>query len=297
MNPLVQNIQTMHAKLRYKLLLAFCLMSILPILVGVYIASLFIQFPFEASGANLTTIGLVTACSLTLSFLGFQVTKQLVGPIVEATAVAQKIAQGDVEQAPEMKGGGEELEELSKSLRMISLNAKELLEKVDRLSMKDKLTGLHNATYIRERLNEEIQRASHYQRPCSFAYFIIDRFDIRVAEQGEAAAEDLLKQVAKTLQSVLTEFDRAARLNRNEFALILPDKNKKKAIEIVESICRSISESEVFRASGEGTGLRIFAGISENPLDGASAEQLFLKAQSRVRTAKGSGSKPVEAFA
>ncbi|MCG3176358.1 MAG: hypothetical protein MOGMAGMI_01307 [Candidatus Omnitrophica bacterium] len=291
MTPLVQGLQNMQSRLRYKLLLAFCLMSLLPILVGVYIASLFVKFPFEATSSNLTTIGLVTACSLTLSFLGLQVTKQLVTPIADATEAARRIASGQVDETPEIKGGSEEIEELSKSLRLISLNAKELLEKVERLSMKDKLTGLHNATYIRERLNEEIQRAGHYQRPCSFAVFSIDRLEVLAAEKGEAAVEDLLKRIARELEKPLSEFDRAARLGRNEFALILPDKNKKKAIEIVEGVCRGIAASDMF-----GSEMRVYAGISENPLDGASAEQLFLKAQSRVRTARGSA-KPVEAFA
>lgn len=289
--------QRMHATLKYELLLAYCLMSLLPILVGVYIASLFIKFPFDVSSTDLRTIGLVTACGLALSLLGLQVIQQLVRPIGEAAFAAQRIARGDLERVPDMKGGSQELEELSKSLRMISLNAKELLEKVDRLSMKDRLTGLHNATYIRERLDEEIQRALHYQRPCSFVYFIIDRFDLHAAERGEEAAEGLLRQVAVELKAALTEFDRAARLNRNEFALILPDKNKKKAIDIAESICRTINDSAALRASGSGKVLRIIAGISENPLDGASADQLFLKAHSRAREAGGSGSKPVEAFA
>ena len=59
-------------QMQYKLLLAYCLMSIMPILVGVYIASLFIQYPFEANSTNMTVVSLVTLFSLSLSFLGYR---------------------------------------------------------------------------------------------------------------------------------------------------------------------------------------------------------------------------------
>ena len=60
----------------------------------------------------------------------------------------------DLVEDVEVKGGTDELEELSRSLRVISKNAKELLDKVEKLSPRDKLTGLYNVSYIRERLDD-----------------------------------------------------------------------------------------------------------------------------------------------
>lgn len=279
-------------KLKYRLLVSFCLMSLLPILAGVYIASLFIRFPFEINAANLMTVSLVSVFSMMLSFLGYIVTRQMVHPIGEVSAAAHKIAAGEFVEDVEVKGGADELEELSRSLRLISKNAKELLDKVEKLSPRDKLTGLYNASYIRERLDEEIQRAIHYQRPCAFAYFSLGKLDEMQARRGNEAVEAFLIAAAETFNRHMQEFDRAARISRNEFVAIFPDKNKKKAIEVLELMGRQLNE--LSRKNGEAD-LGLAVGVSENPLDGVKADELFIKAQDRMRAAR-AGRKLLEAF-
>ena len=280
------------SKLKYKMLVSFCLMSLLPILAGVYIASLFIRFPFEVNTTNLMVVSLVSIFSMALSFLGYVVTRQMISPISTVAAAAQKIAAGEFVEEAGVETGVDELEELSRSLRLISKNAKELLAKVDKLSPRDRLTGLYNASYIRERLDEEIQRAIHYQRPCAFAYFSITRLDEIEARRGNEVVEKLLIAAAETFNQHMHEFDRAARISRNEFVAIFPDKNKKRSIEIIEAI--GLGLADIFRKNGEpDPGLAV--GVSENPLDGVQADALFIKAQDRMRTAR-SEKKLLEAF-
>lgn len=279
--------RVMPTKLRYKLLTAFCLMSLLPTLAGVYIASLFVRFPFEVTSENLITITLVIVFSVTLSYFGFLITPQMVHPIADVSQVAHQIAEGklDVESA-DFKGA-DELEELTRSLKTISSNARELLDKVD------KLTGLYNASYIRERLNEEIQRAIHYQRPCSFVYFSIDNFDAFAAASGPQASDAALKGVANVLHAELSEFDRAARIQKGEFGIIFFDKNKKKAIEFTERIRVSVLKSSFMKSAGD---LSVSIGLSENPLDGVTAHDLYTKAQLRSQSAARRGKNQIEPF-
>ena len=288
----------MPTKLRYKLMVSFCLMSLLPILAGAYIASVFVKFPFVMSRENLTTITLVFLSSLVISFFGYLITRQIFNPIADIAATAENIARGKlVEDDTTNARGSDEIEELSQSLRTISKNARELLDKVERLSLRDKLTGLYNASYIRERLNEEIQRAAHYQRPCSFALFNIDQFNRYVSNHGLEISDGALKFVAQILEKHLSEFDRAARVNKDEFAIIFPDKNKKKAIQIAETISKEIAGfSFSGRNLSEANRLTVSVGVSENPIDGASADQLYVKAQDRLRAAKQKGPNHIEAF-
>jgi diguanylate cyclase (GGDEF)-like protein len=291
----------MPTKSKYRLLVSFCLMSVVPVLVGVYIASLFIKFPFEDnSSENIATITLVSLFSLVLSYLGYLVTRGIVHPMEEVSQAAQKIAEGRVEEPILIENvkGCDELEELSYSLKTISSNAKELLEKVEKLSLKDKLTGLYNASYIRERLDEEIQRAIHYQSPCSFAYFSIENMDLYTSRYGQAAAEEALKMIANIFNRYVSDFDKAARVTKEEFVIIFPDKNKKKAIEAVERIEKDIDQSVFLKvAPDDKTRYKVFAGVSEDPLDGVSATELYNKAQRRSRLAMARGDGLVEAFA
>lgn len=292
----MRRIRFLPTKLRYKLLISFTLMSLVPLLVGVYVITLLVGFPFKISPQNLTTVSFVMTFSLALACLGYKITQQLITPIVDVNRVAKNMAKGDL-QAQATATGSEELEELSHSLQVISKNARELLERVERLSLKDKLTGLYNVSYIRERLNEEIQRAIHHQRPCSFVYFAIDRFEAYSFKHGSAASEEILKSIAGILSVHLAEFDRAARINQYEFALIFPEKNKRKTIEIMERIQKSLIELFSKTLDDRQGALNFSVGISENPLDGISADELYLKAQDRVKTAKANGSNLIEAFA
>ncbi|GEM_PF-939445 len=297
--PNINKLKVMPTKLKYQLVVAFCLMSLLPILAGLYITSIFIRYPFETSSANLMMISLITFFSLTLSFFGFLATKQIFGPLTNIASTAQHIAEGKLDQdnMVEVKGS-DELEDLTKSLKVISKNAREFLDKIERLSLKDKLTGLYNATYIRERLNEEIQRAIHYQRPCAFACLTIDAFDDYVMKCGLKASDEALKSVAKIFEKNLSEFDRAARINKEEFVIIFPDKNKKRAIQIIEEISKDVMGfSFGSKAARKDEHLTICVGISENPIDGVSADELYMKARDRMKTAKNRGHNTIEAFA
>lgn len=292
--PFRLDFKIMPTKLRYKLLTSFCLMSLLPTLAGVYIASLFVKFPFEVTSENMITISLVILFSLLLSYFGFLIAKQMVHPIADVSQAAHDIAQGKLDEPPAEFRGADELEELTHSLRKISSNARELLDKVDKLTLKDKLTGLYNASYIRERLNEEIQRAIHYQRPCSFVYFVIDDFDQFVLVNGAEAADAVLKAMANVLNAELSEFDRAARIQKGEFGIIFFDKNKKKSIEFTERIVRSIQRSS-FAKFGGGQ-MTVSIGLSENPLDGMTSNDLYTKAQARSRVSAQKGKNQIEAF-
>lgn len=292
--PFRLDFKVMPTKLRYKLLASFCLMSLLPTLAGVYIASRFVKFPFEVTSENMITISLVILFSLLLSYFGFLITKQMVHPIADVSEAAHNIAQGRLDVPLAEFRGADELEELSHSLRRISSNARELLEKVDKLTLKDKLTGLYNASYIRERLNEEIQRAIHYQRQCSFVYLLLDNFDQFTLINGIEAADATLKAMANVLNAELSEFDRAARIQKGEFGIIFFDKNKKKAIELTERILCAISRS-AFAKFGWGE-MTVSIGLSENPLDGMTAHELYTKAQARAAVSGQKGKNRIEAF-
>lgn len=280
-------------KLSYKLFISFCLMSLVPLLIGVYIASLFIHFPFDANRENILTVSLVMLFSALLSFMGYLITRQLIHPITDAAATAKDIAlKFGYNDKNDVSKGSDELEDLSRSLRTIQFNARELLEKVEKLSLKDKLTGLYNATYIRERLDEEIHRAAHYQRPCAFAYFLVSDLEAYKMAYGQAAADTVVRGIADVFGKNLSEFDRAARIKSDQFALIFPDRNKKKTIELVDGIRKKISG---FLESTGGK-LTVSAGISENPIDGVSAQELFVKAHDRAKSAADKGENGIEAF-
>lgn len=167
------------------------------------------------------------------------------------------------------------------------------LKKSEELSIKDDLTDLYSKNYILSRLDEEIRRAIFYQRPCSFAIFNIDNFRSLREARGELVAEEVIKKVAKLIKDSMTPVGKAARIGGDEFAMLLPEKNKKEAATIAEDLRKKI-EAANFSRDGK-IAITISGGVSENPIDGSTQEELFNKAMELLKSAKSLGKNRVVA--
>ncbi|MCX5679951.1 MAG: sensor domain-containing diguanylate cyclase [Candidatus Omnitrophica bacterium] len=169
----------------------------------------------------------------------------------------------------------------------IAIESDILSKKTDQLAIKDDLTDLYNKTFIMGRLEEEIRRAIFYQRPCSFIVFNIDNFRKFRDTHGELAAEEALKRLAKIFRDNLTPVGKAARIGGDDFAMLLPEKNKKEAGDIAEGLRKKIEGANLLR-QGQAS-LTVSCGVGENPIDGATAEELYKKATAAVKEAKSMG--------
>lgn len=179
------------------------------------------------------------------------------------------------------------LDILSKQIA-IALENEMLAQRVEKLEIKDALTGLYNKSFIGLRLQEEIKRAIVYQRPCAFVILDIDNFNKYHQNFGSLQAEATLKKVASLIKDSISEIDRAARTGDNEFSIVLPEKNKRKAQEIAEMIRKKI-EYAYSEEPDQEKKITISGGVSENPLDGIEAEELITRAQERISLAKRRG--------
>lgn len=170
----------------------------------------------------------------------------------------------------------------------IALENDILMHRVGELEIKDALTGLYNETFIRTRLEEEIKRAIAYHRSCAFIILNIDNFQKFHQNFGLLQAETALKRIALLIKDSVTDIDRVARIGDNEFAIVLPEKNKRKACEIAENLRKKIEfifseESDINRR------FTVSGGVSENPLDGIEVEELIHKAKELLKIAKAQG--------
>ena len=170
----------------------------------------------------------------------------------------------------------------------VSIENDILAHRVEKLEIKDALTGLYNRYFIESRLEEEINRAIVYQRPCAFIVFDIDNFKNYREKFGAICAESALKKIAVLIRDCITEVDRVGRTDDDEFSLILPEMNKRQAQEVAEEICKKIQVSFCTDQDNNQC-LTSSAGVSENPLDGVQMEQLIAKAKEYLKKAKAGG--------
>ena len=165
-----------------------------------------------------------------------------------------------------------------------------LIKQTEELEIVDGLTGLYNAKYTHNRLEEEIQRSIRFHRPCSLAVFNVDNFQHLKDLYGGPVTDRILCQVAEIIRGELSEVDRAGRTKADELALILPERNKREAIELAETIRHRV-ETTVFTDGSRRLSDRISisGGVSENPIDGSTSQELFRKASEALESAKSRG--------
>lgn len=177
----------------------------------------------------------------------------------------------------------------------IALENDILMHRVEKLEIKDTLTGLYNEAFIRSRLQEEIKRAIVYRRPCGFIVIDIDNFRRFAQRFGSLQTESALKKISSLVKDSVTEIDRVGRIGDDEIAIILPERNKRQAQQVAEEIRKKV-EFCYSEEQEEERKLTISAGVSENPLDGVDANDLFTKAKAFLETAKKQGKNKVVSF-
>jgi diguanylate cyclase (GGDEF)-like protein len=177
----------------------------------------------------------------------------------------------------------------------IAVEYKILTHKIEKLEIKDSLTGLYNEAFIRSCLQDEIRRAIIYQRPCSFVLINIDNFKAYQKNFGAQGADLVLKRVASLIKDSVSEVDRVARIGSDEFAIVLPERNKRQAQHIAEETRKRI-EFSFSEEQDINKRLTVSGGISENPLDGIDTDELFAKARGSLSLAKNQGKNRIAGF-
>jgi diguanylate cyclase (GGDEF)-like protein len=100
----------------------------------------------------------------------------------------------------------------------------------------DPLTQLPNRQALEEQLVAELSRARRFHRSLSVFMLDCDGFKGLNDTLGHAAGDDALRLVAKTLRSVVREYDIVARYGGDEFVLILPESDLPNAETVAERL-------------------------------------------------------------
>lgn len=234
--------------------------------------------------------------NLTVDFLEkFQLKNCLAMPVFLKGRVKAILGIGNSREGFQYNKDDIELLDIFSKQIAIAIENDIMASRIEKLEIKDALTGLYNQGFINSRLQEEIKRAIAYQRPCAFIIFNIDNFNNYRDKFGLIAAEVAIKKIAVLVRDSVTEFDRVGRTGDDEFSVILPEKNKRQAQDVAEDIRKKI-EFVYSEEQDQNKRLTFSAGVAENPLDGIEAEQLILKAKELLGKAKTQGKNRVVVF-
>jgi diguanylate cyclase (GGDEF)-like protein len=94
-------------------------------------------------------------------------------------------------------------------------------------------------------LDAEVARSRRYTRPLALLIFDLDELKTINDTQGHAAGDAALKRVADALRATTRTGDNAFRIGGDEFAVLLPEANRREA----EAAARRIAEELQLAAS------------------------------------------------
>ncbi|HUO07556.1 MAG TPA: response regulator [Phycisphaerae bacterium] len=170
------------------------------------------------------------------------------------------------------------------------LNAQllDLNGKLERLAVTDELTGLYNRRQALLRLEEKSMHADRYGDALSVAMLDIDHFKMINDTYGHDAGDEVLRQVAATMQASVRATDTVCRVGGEEFLIILPAQTAEEAANSAER-CRAALAKLPCMVNGVQIAVTVSIGIGSRRVNHGSATALLKDADNALYSAKRAG--------
>ncbi len=160
-----------------------------------------------------------------------------------------------------------------------------LYEKTVKFALIDELTGLFNRKYYEDIVEKELKRAKRYKRRLSMCVIDIDNFKTYNDNYGHICGDTILESFGKVVKSVLRSEDIICRYGGEEFVVIMPEITGTDAVNAIERVRREFSKI-VFE---DNKSVTFSTGIAVYPIDAENKEELFIKADKAMYSAKADG--------
>lgn len=167
--------------------------------------------------------------------------REIVGALVHATREASATSKTLEARLRETRGEISTLRETLESVRVEALT--------------DAVTGLANRKHFDEMLVKTLDQATIHRTQLSLVMADIDHFKHFNDTYGHLTGDQVLRLVGMTLRDRVKRKATLARFGGEEFGIILPDADLATAMEIAETVRKSVMSRElVKRSTGESLG-------------------------------------------
>jgi diguanylate cyclase (GGDEF)-like protein len=153
------------------------------------------------------------------------------------------------------------------------------------LSQTDVLTSLYNRLYFNKAADHILEHSKRYEHDLSVILMDIDHFKKVNDTFGYLMGDEMIKELAQMLMTVVRDRDVLARWGGEEFVLLLPDTSLDQAIEIAQAIKTTVAQT-TFKIKDNIT---LSFGVSTMNENMTSIDDLLSEADRNLYRAKGLG--------
>ncbi len=157
----------------------------------------------------------------------------------------------------------------------------------------DPLTSLPNHRTMVAQVDQELERAQRYRRPCALLVLDLDHFKAVNDGYGHLAGDTVLRELAAAARGALRGVDSFSRWGGEEFVALLPETDTREACDVAERV-RACVAAHPF-AVGGGLHLTCSIGVAVYPVDAEECDGLVAAADGALYAAKCLGRNQVRA--
>lgn len=230
--------------------------------------------------------GLIGVSGITLLLAlvaGTTLARNLTRPLDGVVQAAQVLERGEWPERFTVKRS-DEIGLLQSVFNEMTSAMRESQERLLALIDTDPLTGLDNHRRFHERLAQEAKRSAKSRESLSLLLFDLDHFSQFNQQQGHAAGDSALQEVARLLRECLPDVSILARYGGEKFAALLPQHALDQAQELAEHVRTSVFA--LFYEREDAPNLSLSVGCAEFGTHTAEAEGLLLAAELAASRAK-----------
>jgi diguanylate cyclase (GGDEF)-like protein len=167
---------------------------------------------------------------------------------------------------------------------------KEAYDKVEKLSLTDTLTGLHNRRHFDKEIADEHERMKRgHSKEVSLLFIDVDHFKRFNDEHGHQVGDQVLRIVAQAIKDAARKIDIPCRYGGEEMAVILPSTDERGAWALAERIRRKVEKLEVPVSGERPAKVTCSIGVVTHRQDSGDVGMFIHEADQAVYEAKQTG--------
>ena len=169
----------------------------------------------------------------------------------------------------------------------IAIENSRYVDKIKKMSITDEYTGLYNARYLHQVLDEFFSKTDR-EKTFAVIFADIDNFKSIVDTYGHLLGTGLLKELGETISNHLSDKDILIKYGGDEYIILLPGRSKTAAAQHAEKILSAIRETTYLKSEPVPAKITASFGIASYPDDGEAKKELLISADNALFTIKNS---------